>query len=254
MKSLLVAASIAMLCGATAHAADLGRPYLKAAPVEQVYSWTGFYVGGNVGYGETRSPSVVQGSTITFGTVDFSGSGNLAATGVVGGGQIGYNWQSSPNWLFGVEADIQGTDQKATLTATIPLLGPPTPFVSGESRLKYFGTVRGRVGYLFTPSTVIYVTGGLAYGETELNLSKDFGFFGGSASSAAVRDTKTGFTAGGGIETKLWGNWSAKAEYLYLDLRSMSGLINDIPAQESASARVAFRDHIVRAGLNYKLY
>ena len=253
MKSLLVTASIAMLCGATAHAADLGVPYVKSAPFEQVYSWTGFYIGGNVGYGITESPASVVASDVTFGP-QIAGSGRLAAGGVIGGGQIGYNWQPSSTWLFGVEADFQGSDQKATLTTSAPIFAipNPAPFVSAESRLRYFGTVRGRVGYLFTPATFIYATAGLAYGQTELNLSADTQAIFGTASSTRFRDTKTGFTAGGGIETKLWGNWSAKAEYLYLDLRSMRGQSPDLVVVSSAN--VQFRDHIVRAGLNYKLY
>jgi outer membrane immunogenic protein len=212
----------------------------------------------NIGYGVTRSPTT--NDTVFTGDFDpvTTSSANLAAGGVVGGVQIGYNWQLAPIWLFGIEADIQGSDQRATLSSSTPDLanGPNFPYSNSvESRLKYFGTVRGRLGWLPSQSTLIYVTGGLAYGQTETTLVNDFAAFSGNpgVNIVSFRKTGTGFTVGGGIETRLWNsNWTAKAEYLYFELGNLGGSFTDVDAGVTHLGNVDFRDHVFRAGLNYK--
>src|ERR1700722_7056577 len=151
-----VAFSAVVLGAGVANAADLPARmitkappmYTKAPPVE-IFSWTGFYIGANVGIGSAHSSSDLR----TTGT-----SQNL--TGILGGGQIGYNWQSGP-WVFGVELDGQGSSQDGTWNGIVGGGGAG----SQETSLPWFMTARGRVGYAFAPMWMIYVTGGGAWGE-----------------------------------------------------------------------------------------
>ena len=182
MKRIFIGiAAIACLLTTGAFAADLAaRPYTKAPVyVDAGYNWTGFYVGGNIGYSWGRSNDT---STLTngAGTVVFTSIDRTNLDGIVGGGQIGYNWQTQ-NWLWGVEADIQGTDEKGSRAFTCPtavctpnvpgffaavIPGPAVP-VALNQKIDWFGTVRGRVGVLATPKVLFYATGGLAYGEVK---------------------------------------------------------------------------------------
>ena len=240
------------ISSAAAFAADLpARTYTKAPMVEPAWNWTGFYAGVNVGYGVTHSPTINTVAPAGLPALTFNGNtADLSAAGVVGGAQIGYNWQFAPMWLLGVEADFQGADQHGKTSANDTFFLGAGNFNAVESRLNYFGTVRARLGWLPTQSTLIYVTGGLAYGETETTLSSNFVVAGGNINNVVVRNTDTGWTAGGGIETRLLGNWTAKAEYLYLDLGDNG--TNYVNAGNRHTGNVEFRDHIARAGLNYK--
>ena len=121
MKRMLVGIAAATALIATgALAADLpakGPVYTKAPVIAAVYDWTGFYIGGNIGYSWGRSSDT---STVTngAGTVLFTSADKTDLNGIVGGGQIGYNWQMQ-NWLFGLEADIQATDERARATSSV---------------------------------------------------------------------------------------------------------------------------------------
>src|SRR5665647_115605 len=150
MRRFVIALLAATTLGVgAAAAADLpSRNYTKAVPYAPAFSWTGFYVGVNAGYG--------WASTSVSG---LSGSSNL--DGFVGGGQIGYNWQGASPLVFGIEADFQGTGQSQTDTVGI---------VSIKQEMPWFGTVRGRIGYAFDRA-MIYATGGLAYMDYKLSAS-----------------------------------------------------------------------------------
>jgi outer membrane immunogenic protein len=275
MKKILFGMlGIASLVTTSALAADLpARAYTKAPVyVEPGYDWTGFYIGGNVGYSWGRS-SDASSLTNGAGTVLFSSGGSSNLDGVVGGGQIGYNWQVQ-NWVWGFEADIQGTDEKGSRGFTCPtgvctpgtlatgFFAGPTPVLPGaavpvslEQKIDWFGTVRGRAGVLVSPKVLLYATGGLAYGEVKSN--ETIGAFGFSNS-----DTRVGYTVGAGVEGVIGGNWTAKLEYLYVDLGRTSGSIaTTIPAfgaglvasgllASSYSSRIT--DNVLRVGLNYR--
>ena len=270
MKRMLVGIAVAASLIATgALAADLpakGPVYTKApAYVAPVYEWTGFYIGGNIGYSWGRSSDA---STVTngAGTVLFTSANTTDLNGIVGGGQIGYNWQMQ-NWLFGLEADIQATDEKGTRNFTCPtsvctpgsgpnnilfFLGPAVP-VALSQKIDWFGTVRGRIGVLATPQVLLYATGGLAYGEVDSSAVI------GAAGTAfsAVTNTHVGWTVGAGIEGMIAPNWTARLEYLYVDLGTANGsfattigALGGGSVIENFSSRIT--DNILRVGINYK--
>ena len=260
MNKIFLATTALLISASAVSAADLAsRPYTKAAPMmEPSWNWSGFYIGGNVGYGISHSQTDKALVDPTRPSpVLLSSSGSASADGVIGGGQIGWNMMVAPTWLLGVEADIQGADQKGKTTTT-PGFVAPGAFLAVESRLNWFGTVRARLGWTATPETLLYVTGGYAYGEVETRNSSGVpDVFAGGANILAgstAKSVKDGWTVGGGIETRLWNsNWTAKAEYLYMDLgnQGSSNLVGLGAATHVSN--VDFKDHIVRVGLNYKL-
>ena len=187
----------------SAQAADL--PYQSRAPytVNQplnAYSWAGPYLGANVGYG--------------WGTTD---NNPTKPSGLIGGIQGGYNWQSGP-LVFGVEGDLQAN-------------GASDTFAPWQFSNPWFGTARGRVGYAVN-NILFYGTGGLAFGELR---AETFGL--------SESHTTAGWTAGVGAEFGLAPNWTAKIEYLYVDLAnanfSVTGMSN------------GYQFGLVRAGVNY---
>ena len=267
MKRILIAA-IATVSATSAMAADLPmkQPVYTKAPVyvEPIYDWTGFYVGGNLGYSWGRSSDT---STITngAGTIVFSSVDRTDLNGIVGGGQIGYNWQMQ-NWLFGFEADIQGTGEKGThgylcpqstclpnIVGAAVVLGPAVTEALSQ-KIDWFGTVRGRIGLLAAPKVLLYATGGLAYGEVASNATIAPVTTGISAAIPGANTTNVGWTLGAGVEGAIGGNWTARLEYLYVDLGRVSGsfatTIGTTALTTNFSSRVT--DNILRAGVNYK--
>ncbi len=257
MKRILIGiAAAASLLATSALAADLPvRTYTKAPVyVEPVYNWTGFYIGGNLGYSWGRSNDT---STLTdaTGTVLLVTSDRTDLNGIVGGGQIGYNWQMQ-GWVWGLEADIQGTDEKGardfTFTPAVNILNIQArlpvaiPFDLAQ-KIDWFGTVRARAGVLVAPKVLLYATGGLAYGE--VNSSETVGTVVPSAFSAS--NTNVGWTVGAGIEGVIGGNWTAKLEYLYVDLGTVSGSFT-LPSTNVISYNSHITDNILRVGINYK--
>jgi outer membrane immunogenic protein len=264
MKKLLLG-SVAILAFAVplaANAADLPAAPAYKAPAyvpAPVYTWTGFYIGLNAG-GAWSDQSVNFSGTggtppaIAAGQVPASLS--LNPTGFIGGGQIGYNYQSGPV-VWGLEADWQWASLDKTQTVSTNVGGGLFPVTtSAEQKMDFFGTARGRIGFTPTAPLLLYVTGGLAYADVQLNSSVNTtpgcpGFCG-SASTTAF---KAGWTAGGGAEWKFAPNWSGKLEYLYYDLGSISQTYTDSLGRfvgTSVSANTKFTGNIVRLGVNYQ--
>jgi outer membrane immunogenic protein len=272
LKKAHVAGLIAAaLTAGSALAADLpstkAPPYFPPPPPPPM--WTGFYVGLNAGGTWSDNNSVNTVSSPTFPGFPFVPLAGLASAsvptgqsgGFIGGGQIGYNWQFSNNFVAGLEADIQGVAHSgnAGAASTFGIVGavPVATTLSSTKTLDYLGTVRGRLGYLVTPTLLAYGTGGLAYGGVTSNtLIQQFGLTNGFVGLGAgnFSDTRVGWTAGGGVEWMFWPNWSAKAEYLYYDLGSVTyaGSLNVGPIGYAIPLSTArFNGHIVRAGVNY---
>jgi outer membrane immunogenic protein len=218
-RVLLATIGLAMLA-ASASAADLPRRY--GPPVQQqpafvapMYNWTGFYLGINGGG--------------AWGESSWSSTGSFDVSGALIGGTIGYNWQNGP-WVLGLEGDIDWTNIKDNTT---------NGCASGcETANSWLATVRGRVGYAFD-RFLPYVTGGLALGDIR---ARTPGFTG-------AEETNVGWTVGGGFEFAIAGNWSAKAEYLYVDLGDFNcGLRCGVLAANT----VDFNTHIVRGGVTVR--
>ncbi len=232
-----------------------------------VANWAGFYAGVNGGYGWDSTSSTLIASALQPGDPATTvSSASFTPDGGLGGGQIGYNLQRE-RIVFGIEADIQGagiSGQEHTLAAN------PGPFVttnaSSQTNLDWFGTLRGRFGYSFQ-STLLYATGGLAFGGARDSLSQSFTSTDTTpttnlSASASKDATLTGYVVGGGVETKLTPSWSIKAEYQYIDLGSTTlSTANNVtyscdgPCTDTggASAKIDHTYNTVRAGLNYKI-
>jgi outer membrane immunogenic protein len=259
----------------TASAADLPSaaaptPYAKAPMVSPATNWSGFYAGANVGYGWA-------GGDMSFADVTpgFPGDSGFPATpqsianrssGVIGGGQIGYNWQMG-SFVTGLEADIQGSGIRGMTQApaafTLTLHPGDVISATSERKLSWFGTVRGRLGVTVTPDLLLFGTGGLAYGSVGNSgdaIDNDSASVGGTVTTfpGSVQQTKVGWAAGAGAEWMFARNWSAKIEYLHIDLGTSSAVghvaFNGIPFPGDIDA-IAYHWHnsfdTVRAGVNY---
>jgi outer membrane immunogenic protein len=289
--TLLGGVLAAVTAAGSALAADIRLP-TKAPPLPApaAYDWTGFYAGLNIGYGSGTDPTTV--STVSGAGFPFLGAGtplygapatfSPRSSGALGGGQIGYNIQTAPAWLAGIEADIQGSGIKdntscifacgTPIVSAAAFPGFPSVFsaISAQHDIQWFGTVRGRFGYTGGP-VFLYATGGLAYGSVErsgsvagrTSIGGGPGTLNTFAGSYNINSTNAGWTLGAGVEGKVGGNWSVKAEYLYIDLGRTTDVFNTVYLPGSllgtpgtvAAVRTdsaSYRENIVRVGLNYK--
>jgi len=281
MTKFLVAILAASFGVTSALAADLPvRTYTKAPVyVDPGYNWSGFYIGGNAGYSwgsaatdgtQTGTQSVSEFTAITnvlllgfpvvtpLASVPVSGRANV--DGFVGGGQAGYNWQRG-TWLFGLEADLQGSDERGSSDVCLVAgCATGTGLFTANYKLDWFGTARGRIGILPTDRVLLYATGGLAYG----------GF---SATAPAIPlswgTTHAGWTVGAGAEAAIDHHWSVKLEYLYMvlgDVGDGSTTATTVVTQPGVPIRhttvtttaltsafsTRFTDNILRVGINYR--
>ncbi|MGD0641344.1 MAG: outer membrane protein [Roseiarcus sp.] len=253
-KILLSAVTFAALAG-PALAADL--PTTKGAPTfvpPPAFSWTGFYVGANAGWAsldDHGSPFCVAPGGVLNGagciTNDVLGA-HANANGFLAGAQAGYNWQAN-QIVLGLETDFQGAALKGSVN-TVAGLPANSNFVADE-RLSWLGTARGRLGFLVTPTLLLYGTGGLAYGRVNVDQNT---IFPGVQYPSSASATKAGWTAGGGVEYAISNNWTVKAEGLFYDLGSISTSGGPVPAVTGFLGGKTFsvEGAIARAGLNYK--
>jgi outer membrane immunogenic protein len=233
-----------------------------AAVPPPIYTWTGFYVGANVGYGFGNDRSDISLTTAGQAPIISPPGTSLTPKGGLGGVQIGYNWQASPRWVVGFEADLQGTTMNDTACSSVICYTQSQPsgtvnqIITVQHQLDYFGTVRGRAGYLFN-NTLFYGTGGLAFGHVRENLHEVFSAPGATSQLNDFGTSKdlAGYTVGGGIEAALSGGWSVKAEYLYMNLGSISSSFNFDNGGTPATlfSNTTIREHIVRIGANYHI-
>ena len=330
-KQLLTSVVFAVISG-SALGADL--PSRKGPDLAPAPSWTGYYAGLNIGYNfgnngpvnvaATNAPwifgsgaSLGAGAPIAPGTLNssniaglsYSGSTINTQSGVIGGGQLGYNFQFNPKYMVGFETDFQGagitggSTIKGGAYGVQPYQGPgnsnPTAgaitTAMGSSQIQggvnWLGTVRGRFGYVWSPSLLLYGTGGFAYGGAYANVSQNANeyvlhqqnlsvspavptapfvnpgqnlWFGNTNQSSVL----VGWTAGAGAEWKFMTNWSVKAEALYWDLGRMTvntstyGSAVYVPTNAPApwfwnnnfgwgKTSVQYSGIIARAGVNY---
>jgi outer membrane immunogenic protein len=272
MKKLLL--STVAFAGLTAGALAADLPSRRAAPAPYVavpvFTWTGFYVGVNAGYGFDVGQTT-QGPYTIGGGVGVSPAGALPAgsvvtpgtqggrDGFVGGGQIGYNYQIG-SFVVGVEADIQYADLVSNRSAVYAFAPAPAGFAAaGGNRagIEWFGTVRGRLGYAFDRA-LVYGTGGFAYGDGPDDCNTVGAF--GRAARCGGGDIRTGWAAGGGVEYAFTPNMTGKIEALYVNLDRTNasrfiGTAGGVAATPVFVTGQRARDEefvVVRAGLNYK--
>ncbi len=301
MKQITLSAVAMASAAGCAFAADLPRYEAPLPSPAPVMTWTGFYVGATSGGTWSESGRIDTTSSFLFGDPGFpfgaaytgtqsalgaTGQAPVRSGGFIGGGQVGYSRQVSQSFVAGVEADIQGVAAGRTrgsaFTAT-PLLGvfpdgtiysPGETFstsIAGSKQIDFLGTVRGRVGWLVTPTLLLYATGGLAYGQVsattsirQLNNDRIFGPFSLDPSATAgggFSGVRVGWTAGGGIEWMFRPSWSAKVEYLFYDLGAVTYALSPLATtanygtgvQSVVASRSAtrFDGHIVRAGVTW---
>jgi outer membrane immunogenic protein len=249
MRKLLLGSVVAMLVAGPAMAADL--PVKSSAPPPPP-TWTGFYIGLNAG-----GVSADAGWKNLDGLEVWFPSSSLinTATGFIGGGQVGYNWQYG-HAVFGLEADMQYTSLNQTTNLQLVPVGPGLGLVPGavlNDQIKWLATVRGRSG-LAVDNVLVYLTGGLAVAQTNHNYSTPAIFD--PDDTFSINKTKAGWTVGAGLEYMLWSNWTVRTEVLYADLGKSSTTFNDADGScfFAPSCRFEVRDTmwIGRLGVNYK--
>jgi outer membrane immunogenic protein len=212
-------ALLALAAAGPARAADLSvAPLYKAPPVAtpSAYNWSGFYLGVNGGGG--------------WGTSNWNRAGSFDVSGAVAGGTAGFNWQLG-HAVIGLEGDVDWSNLKGSTTSGLCPAGCTT-------NNDWLATVRGRAGYAFD-RVLPYVTGGLAVGDIKASTP---GF-------AGATQTNAGWTAGGGVELALTNNWTAKAEYLHVDLGNMNCGFN---CGAVANNNVSLKSDLVRGGVNFR--
>lgn len=267
MRKLIAAALIGAGLGlATAGAGVAADMPLKARPAAAPgYNWTGWYVGGNLGYGWGRDTGALWDGVSDPDGLGFPQSfgigGNVLPgvkpSGIIGGAQVGYNWQVSRSWVVGAVADLQASDMHATANNTVTPGIFATTIQSNNARIDWFGTVRGRAGYA-SDNWLFYATGGLAYGGVKSDLGFRCvncvppGIWAGSTSA-----TNVGWAAGVGVEVGLTRNWTVGMEYLHFDLGTVSAtavLVNNAAGfgRVTFTAGSAFAGDIVRGSVNYR--
>ena len=226
MKRLLLAvAGLAAVAATSALAADLPRGRPLPPPRAPVYvpffTWNGFYVGINAGYG--------FGHSAWTDTVTLDSTGNFKVKGALVGGTVGYNLQMG-SFVFGLEGDFDWSNIKGSVTTNCPS--------TCETSNNWLGTARGRIGYAFD-RFMPYLTAGAAIGNIK-------GTVGAVNHFSAAR---VGWTGGVGVEYAFIDNWSVKLEYLYVDLGKATCAAT---CSGTDPFSVSFTTSVARAGVNYK--
>lgn len=228
-------------------------------PQSPVLSWTGFYVGAHAGvtYGGVTGPSrsysganavVVQGPGFNAPAVQALSDSNGYQWGV----QAGFNYQFLPSFVVGIEGDVSSANRSRDASKTSTGASFWGHYTSED--MSFFGTVRGRVGYLLSPQLLIFATGGLAIAKVETLDNVGFEAGGVTRTQARSNSLKTGSVFGAGVEYAINKNWSVKGEYLSYNLGSSTtsnpGFGPGFPV--SYVTRFKHTGQIARAGLNYK--
>lgn len=259
MKRVIVSLLAATCLSTAAFAADLpSRRQAPAAYVPPVFTWTGFYAGVNAGYawnGDSDLKDVnyhVNGVNFNVGNGAFVSRDTNNDGSFTGGAQVGYNYQMG-SVVLGVETDFNYINAEKKYDAQGAYFNNAGTFgheVNAESKVEWFGTVRGRIGYTPVDRLMVFVTGGLAYGSIKNKISyTDFG--NGYSFYGSKSDTRAGWTLGAGAEYAITNNITVKGEYAYVDLGDNTlQVVNR--ANEHVSMKESTNFHVVRAGVNYK--
>ncbi len=244
MKRILITAILSITAAGSALAADLPQPAapppqapaVYVPPMAPVYNWGGIYFGINGGYAFGNSEWTQAGLS----------TGNFSTNGGLVGGTIGANFQTDV-FVFGVEGDVDWADLSGSSVGGCGPLGAaaaiPTT-TTCQTTSDWLGTVRGRVGYAFD-RVLVFGTAGGAFGNVQAGPSPATSGYPANNSS-----TEFGWTAGAGIEAAFAENWTAKVEYLYVDLAN--GSCTTACGSPATAVAVSFNESLIRAGINFK--
>src|ERR1700731_1199908 len=221
------------LCAEPALAADMGFPLYGPSPAP-AFSWTGFYAGVNLGDGWSKHSTTLGFTPINSGEVN----------GVIGGGQLGANWQVG-SFVLGAEADIEGSSQQKTSTSPFP--GFPVVTLTEDYSKPWFATFRGRVGWAFADGWLVYATGGGAMLDAKSTFTA--GAPGFLTLSSGFELSHLGWAAGGGLENAINRNWSWKVEYIGMQTGSFTSSVNFLGRTVLWHAKLG--ENVARVGLNY---
>jgi outer membrane immunogenic protein len=229
---------------------------MVAAPA---YSWTGLYVGGNAGgaWGNFDPSTVAVVNPATGLTAPnaaivtaLGATQSIKPSGFVGGLQAGYNWQTA-NFVYGLEADIESFHLSGSSNSAGAFAGAIPVALAASASTTWLATARGRIGFAAN-NWLLYATGGAAFSDLKGSFSYADAIP--HTEAASFSNTKVGYTVGGGVEAGIWGGWTAKAEYLYVNFGSVSGSGN-LSAPLSGQVllhSIDLKANIVRLGLNYR--
>ena len=258
----LLAGVISLGTAGVASAADMAVKARPLPPPVAVFSWTGCYIGGNVGWaqGDVHSDSLANAAALAgvngpgFIAVQATSSVTNRPDGVTAGVGVGCNYQTGA-FVIGAEGDINYSDLGFS-----QIRGPfPTPTSTPhtwEERFhsNWFATARARAGVVFAERNLLYVTGGAAFAEYNWLKALDFPGFVGFRYQGSFDDTRVGWVVGAGWEYAFTNNWSAKVEYLHMDFGNTSAVaVQNTPGSPFAMTHtVRFREDVVRVGINYR--
>jgi len=281
IAGVAAAALGAPVFGESALGADLSAPVYKApvaAPAP--FSWTGFYVGGEVG-GKGADTTWNTTANVDLAhpgeTVDASSPQNFNPAGVRAGGYAGYNWQFAPQWVTGIEGDAAWANKTVT-AAGVPgcalpvanscvagagLVASPGPGVDTSSvTMGWDASLRARLGFLVMPQVLLYGTGGVAWQELKASATCQhsapdplcLAVAGNPFSTATNSTVRTGWTVGGGVEAVVYGNWLMRGEYRFADFGTWNNTFDlSVPgASNIVHSDLKAVTHTATVGLAYK--
>lgn len=266
MRKIVSIVVFSLLYAASALAADLGVKAPLSAPAAQTVNWTGFYLGGNVGGVVSHASGTSDFTDTRPGAVSNPQSDLFSKGGFLGGAQVGFNWQFSPIWVAGLETDWDWTGTKysfcrQTDPSSVACSDTGDGFETISSKTEWLATFRGRLGVSWQ-NWLFYATGGAALGRVQTGLTLNCLNDGcGAFSSAKLlatstsSTTKTGWVAGLGAELMLSRNWLARAEWLHIDLGTITNSLptagSGVPSVQTAIWSRSESADEFRLGLNY---
>jgi len=252
MRQAIVIAAVLAGLSASAPAIAADMPF-KAAPAIVAPTWTGLYVGADIGgvWTHTEGTWNPLPSAALFGADTITAA--IDTSSISGGLHAGFNYQLGPSVVAGIEGDWTWTNASASFTRPWTSFGVlPGTFTTMGTKLDWLASVRGRLGYLVTPDVLAYVTGGGAWGGVDYAASNSNSLF--YATAVAFSSTPSGYVVGGGLEWRMSGNWLLRGEYLFYRLSGASAVGTSV-ASPSFPSGYAWSDMDVnqgRIGVSYK--
>jgi outer membrane immunogenic protein len=269
MKKLLLGGIALLITPLAVLAADMYK-----APPPPLWNWAGFYVGGELGakwmQSRWNTTSLFNAPNSPITMIDTSSPRVFRASDLRAGGYVGHNWQFAPQWVAGYELDIAYADKIATavgvpgctILCTAPFAGVTVGPDQSSVRMLWDASARARLGFLATPDALVYVTGGAAWQRIKTSATCQHTgpdpfcllVSGNPIVTATDTFTRVGWTAGGGVDWRIYGNWIARAEYRYSLFGNRNSLLNLSvpPVLTTVGYQLKASTNIATFGLAYK--